>query len=40
MKEYENLKGNEKEAREEIIKLQEILRKLRIFDRFKTVLMR
>lgn len=40
MKEFENLKMNEKEAREEIIKLQEVIRKHRIFDRFKTVVLK
>ncbi|CDW82479.1 UNKNOWN [Stylonychia lemnae] len=40
MREYEVLKQSEGEARHEIVKLQEVIRKMRIFDRFKTVLMK
>jgi len=38
--EFERLKLSEKEAREEIIKLQEVIRKMRIFERFKTVILK
>ena len=40
LKEFQRLKESEKEAREEIIKLQEVIRKMRIFERFKTVLLK
>lgn len=40
IKEFDSLKIAEKEAREEIIKLQEVLRKGRQFVRFKEVLMK
>jgi len=40
LKEYERLKESEKEAREEIIKLHETMRKMRMLQRMKEVLLR
>lgn len=39
-KEYDNLKLNEREAREEIVKLQELIRKQRLMYRMKEVLIK
>jgi hypothetical protein len=38
LEELENLKKNELEARNEVIKLQDVIRKLRLLHKFKEVL--